>query len=101
VARQREIRLTQDDFQQINDSFGHQSGDRVLQATARILRGNTRETDLIARHGGAEFVVVLPKRAAAIARCPSIGNCPDRSRATAESRKLPYQIKSYRADFMS
>jgi diguanylate cyclase (GGDEF)-like protein len=49
-----------DNFKQINDSFGHQAGDRVLQATARILRGNTRETDLIARHGGEVFVVVLP-----------------------------------------
>jgi diguanylate cyclase (GGDEF)-like protein len=49
-----------DNFKQINDSFGHQAGDRVLQATARILRGNTRETDMIARHGGEEFVVVLP-----------------------------------------
>jgi diguanylate cyclase (GGDEF)-like protein len=49
-----------DNFKQINDSFGHQAGDRVLQATARILRGNTRETDLIARHDGEEFVVVLP-----------------------------------------
>jgi diguanylate cyclase (GGDEF)-like protein len=49
-----------DDFKKINDRFGHQAGDRILQATARILRGNTRETDLIARYGGEEFVVVLP-----------------------------------------
>jgi diguanylate cyclase (GGDEF)-like protein len=49
-----------DDFKGINDRFGHQAGDRILQATARILRGNTRETDLIARYGGEEFVVVLP-----------------------------------------
>ena len=49
-----------DNFKQLNENFGHQAGDRVLQATARILRGNTRETDMIARHGGEEFVVVLP-----------------------------------------
>jgi diguanylate cyclase (GGDEF)-like protein len=49
-----------DNFKNINDNFGHQAGDRILQATARILRGNTRETDLIARYGGEEFVVVLP-----------------------------------------
>jgi diguanylate cyclase (GGDEF)-like protein len=49
-----------DKFKQLNDSFGSQAGDRVLQAAARILRGNTRETDLVARYGGEEFVVVLP-----------------------------------------
>jgi len=49
-----------DNFKGINDKFGHQAGDRILQATARILRGNTRETDLIARYGGEEFLVVLP-----------------------------------------
>jgi diguanylate cyclase (GGDEF)-like protein len=49
-----------DNFKSINDRYGHQAGDRILQATARILRGNTRETDVIARYGGEEFVVVLP-----------------------------------------
>ncbi len=57
-----------DHFKQINDRFGHQAGDRILQATARILRGNTRETDLIARYGGEEFVVVLPATDAETAR---------------------------------
>jgi diguanylate cyclase (GGDEF)-like protein len=57
-----------DNFKYINDHFGHQAGDRILQATARILRGNTRETDLIARYGGEEFVVVLPATDAETAR---------------------------------
>ncbi len=49
-----------DNFKAINDNYGHQAGDRTLQKTARILRENTRDTDLIARYGGEEFVVVLP-----------------------------------------
>jgi diguanylate cyclase (GGDEF)-like protein len=57
-----------DSFKSINDRFGHQAGDRILQATARILRGNTRETDMIARYGGEEFVVVLPATDAATAQ---------------------------------
>ena len=57
-----------DNFKSFNDSFGHQAGDRILQATARILRGNTRETDMIARFGGEEFVVVLPATDAETAR---------------------------------
>lgn len=57
-----------DNFKSINDTFGHQAGDRILQATARILAGNTRETDLIARYGGEEFVVVLPATDADTAR---------------------------------
>jgi diguanylate cyclase (GGDEF)-like protein len=57
-----------DNFKTINDNFGHQAGDRILQATARILRGNTRESDLIARHDGEKFAVVLPATDAETAR---------------------------------
>jgi diguanylate cyclase (GGDEF)-like protein len=49
-----------DFFKKINDTYGHQAGDRILQATARILRGNTRDSDIVARYGGEEFVLVLP-----------------------------------------
>jgi diguanylate cyclase (GGDEF)-like protein len=57
-----------DNFKTVNDNFGHQAGDRILQATARMLRGNTRESDLIARYDGEEFVVVLPATDAETAR---------------------------------
>ena len=49
-----------DDFKGINDRFGHQSGDRILQAAACLLRGNTRESDVVVRYGGEEFLVLLP-----------------------------------------
>jgi two-component system, cell cycle response regulator len=60
--------LDLDHFKEFNSNFGQQAGDRVLQATARILRGNTRETDLIGRFGGEEFVVILPATDAETAR---------------------------------
>jgi diguanylate cyclase (GGDEF)-like protein len=49
-----------DNFKKINDTYGHQAGDRVLQSAARILRANTRETDTLSRYGGEEFVILLP-----------------------------------------
>ncbi|WP_072679940.1 diguanylate cyclase [Arcobacter sp. LA11] len=49
-----------DNFKSINDSFGHLFGDHILQEVARTLTLSSRETDIVARWGGEEFVVILP-----------------------------------------
>ena len=49
-----------DHFKDINDQFGHETGDRVLQQLSARLRGIIRETDLLFRWGGEEFVVLMP-----------------------------------------
>lgn len=50
-----------DHFKEVNDRFGHAAGDRVLCEVAERLRDNLRACDLIARHGGEEFLVILPE----------------------------------------
>lgn len=56
-----------DRFKQVNDSYGHLVGDVVLREVARRVRGSVREMDLVGRHGGEEFGVVLPDAGAAVA----------------------------------
>ena len=52
-----------DHFKKINDSFGHDAGDEVLREFAVRLASNVRAVDLPCRHGGEEFVVVMPETA--------------------------------------
>jgi diguanylate cyclase (GGDEF)-like protein len=61
-----------DRFKVINDTFGHAEGDRVLGAVGRILKASLRETDVAARYGGDEFVLVL--REASLGHAKTIGN---------------------------
>lgn len=51
------LMLDLDHFKRVNDRFGHPEGDRVLQAVAATLKATARENDIVARHGGEEFVV--------------------------------------------
>ncbi|MDE2021938.1 MAG: GGDEF domain-containing protein [Patescibacteria group bacterium] len=48
-----------DHFKQINDTYGHPVGDEVLQKVSALLKDSVRETDVVARVGGEEFVVLL------------------------------------------
>lgn len=49
-----------DHFKQVNDTYGHQVGDRVIQHTADVIRQNIRDSDVAGRYGGEEFVILLP-----------------------------------------
>lgn len=51
-----------------NDAFGHQAGDRLLQKVARILQDNCGSEDVLARVGGDEFLILLPRRDSAEAQ---------------------------------
>jgi len=49
-----------DHFKQVNDVYGHSAGDLVLSAVAERLRANVRACDLVSRHGGEEFLIIMP-----------------------------------------
>jgi diguanylate cyclase (GGDEF)-like protein/PAS domain S-box-containing protein len=60
--------LDLDHFKAVNDRFGHAVGDEALRAVAASIRRSLRATDRLARHGGEEFVVMLPETPLSTAR---------------------------------
>jgi diguanylate cyclase (GGDEF)-like protein len=73
-----------DHFKSVNDTHGHGAGDQVLQKIARAIASQLRETDLAARWGGEEFMVVLPNTSLEAAHC-----CADRIRRAVGTLTMP------------
>lgn len=66
------LMLDLDNFKDINDTFGHATGDQLLQAVAQRLRGAVRKTDLIARLGGDEFAIIVSDLSSKSAITPAV-----------------------------
>lgn len=72
-----------DHFRDFNNNFDYDTGDSVLCAIARALRSTFRDTDIITRYGGEEFVVVLPETNFAV-----VSNIAERLRKCVENTKV-------------
>jgi diguanylate cyclase (GGDEF)-like protein len=83
-----------DRFKQINDGYGHAAGDEVLRCVASTMRATVRDSDLGARLGGEEFVVVLPDAGLQDARVVA-----ERLRAQLRARTIPAIGSSVTASF--
>jgi diguanylate cyclase (GGDEF)-like protein/PAS domain S-box-containing protein len=55
------VAIDLDGFKNVNDTLGHAAGDKILELLADIFRATTRQSDLVCRMGGDEFVVVMPQ----------------------------------------
>lgn len=78
------VMLDLDFFKRVNDLHGHQAGDAVLRETAKRLTEIARETDLVSRHGGEEFLFVLPQTSLEGAL-----RLAERAREKIESKEFP------------
>jgi len=85
--------LDVDDFKYINDTFGHQEGDKVLKEAVKLFKSTLREVDIICRLGGDEFLLIFPES--------SLNDVPlIRERLNKNLKKLNQKLaKSYKIDF--
>lgn len=88
-----------DHFKQINDRHGHQVGDEVLVAFAQAARDVLRDTDLIARWGGEEFLVILPDTHEAHKAMHALARLQARLRTTVVSETVPALRISFSAGY--
>ena len=89
------ILIDLDNFSDINNQFGHQTGDQVLRQFADVLRHSVRQQDLVARYAGDEFVAILPgaRREEAEAVADRIRDAVFRCRFTDASGQVYFTLR--------
>ncbi|SDG01236.1 diguanylate cyclase [Phytopseudomonas seleniipraecipitans] len=89
-----------DHFKKVNDTYGHQAGDTVIQSLAKIVSEQIRDTDIAGRYGGEEFVVLLPDVDAAGGRvfAERLRGVVERLQISHEGQVIPFTVSLGVAD---
>ena len=83
-----------DHFKAVNDTYGHDMGDRVLKQFVNLIKSNIRETDILGRWGGEEFVVICPRT-----NIDALENVAENLRNKIEKYNFSHELKSITASF--
>ena len=86
------LMVDSDSLKMVNDTLGHEAGNRLLKLTVQCIQGQLRQTDVVARYGGDEFVVVLPETT-----CGGAVGVAERIRKSMESIPLSTREKNVNA----
>lgn len=78
------LMIDSDSLKTVNDTYGHEAGNRLLKMTVQCIQSQLRETDYIARYGGDEFIVLLPETS-----CDGAAEVANRIRQRIESTPIP------------
>jgi diguanylate cyclase (GGDEF)-like protein len=93
------VYLDLDNFKKINDDHGHAAGDTILQSVGEIIKQSLRKTDIVARVGGDEFVILLPAAGAEDSK-RVVNKIRNKITELASKEKLPLTITMGVATFL-
>lgn len=106
LAKRREkpstaLMLDIDHFKKVNDTYGHQAGDNVIQSLAHLIKRCVRETDLAGRYGGEEFAVILTDSAVdnAVTVAERLRRLAEHSQVEHEGQIIKFNISVGLAEF--
>ena len=106
LAKRREkpstaLMLDIDHFKKVNDTYGHQAGDSVIQSLAHLIKRCVRETDLAGRYGGEEFAVILTDSAVdnAVTVAERLRRLAEHSQVEHEGQIIKFNISVELAEF--